>query len=56
MAELSAPVAVSWRLCSAALSGTGGIVRPFNIYGPGTYAENRRVVPAFIRQALAGKH
>ncbi|GLX95523.1 NAD-dependent epimerase/dehydratase family protein [Herbidospora sp. NBRC 101105] len=32
----------------------GGIVRPFNVYGPGMYADDRRVVPAFIRQALAG--
>ncbi|WP_066369477.1 NAD-dependent epimerase/dehydratase family protein [Herbidospora mongoliensis] len=31
-----------------------GIIRPFNVYGPGMYADDRRVVPTFIRQALAG--
>ncbi|WP_083974186.1 NAD-dependent epimerase/dehydratase family protein [Herbidospora daliensis] len=31
-----------------------GIIRPFNVYGPGMYADDRRVVPAFVRQALAG--
>ncbi|TKK90357.1 NAD-dependent epimerase/dehydratase family protein [Herbidospora galbida] len=31
-----------------------GIIRPFNVYGPGMYEDDRRVVPAFVRQALAG--
>ncbi|MEU1883452.1 NAD-dependent epimerase/dehydratase family protein [Streptosporangium sp. NPDC020072] len=32
-----------------------GIVRPFNVYGPGTDLTDRRVVSAFITQALAGQ-
>ncbi|MER6171381.1 NAD-dependent epimerase/dehydratase family protein [Streptosporangium sp. NPDC001681] len=32
-----------------------GVVRPFNVYGPGMYPDDRRVVPAFIRQAMAGQ-
>ncbi|MBB4919018.1 NAD-dependent epimerase/dehydratase family protein [Streptosporangium saharense] len=32
-----------------------GIVRPFNVYGGGMYDSDRRVVPAFIRSAMAGQ-
>lgn len=30
-----------------------GIVRPFNVYGPGALTTDRRVVPAFVTAALA---
>ncbi|BDH10529.1 SDR family NAD(P)-dependent oxidoreductase [Streptomyces hygroscopicus] len=32
-----------------------GIVRPFNVYGPGMLATDRRVVAAFVVAALAGE-
>ncbi|MGW0667961.1 NAD-dependent epimerase/dehydratase family protein [Streptomyces sp. NPDC002746] len=32
-----------------------GIIRPFNVYGPGMLASDRRVVAAFIAAALAGQ-
>ncbi|WP_131739343.1 SDR family NAD(P)-dependent oxidoreductase [Actinomadura roseirufa] len=32
-----------------------GIVRPFNVYGPGALPGDRRVVPTFVTAALAGR-
>ncbi len=31
------------------------IVRPFNVYGPGMYPDDNRVIPAFISGAISGK-